>query len=62
MKGTKIFVIILILLILIAGGLFALKILKKDNNIVQANTNIVEETKEEPEVQTPKHYLETQDQ
>ena len=53
MKGTKIFVIILIILILIAGGLFALKIFNNDET-KQANTNSTEEVKEEPTVQTPK--------
>ena len=54
MKGTKIFVIILVILILIAGGLFALKIFNGDET-KQANTNSAgEEIWEEPIVQTPK--------
>ena len=54
MKGTKIFVIILVILILIAGGLFALKIFNGDET-KQANTNSAgEEIWEEPTVQTPK--------
>ena len=54
MKGTKIFVIILILLILIAGGLFALKMFG-GNETEEANTNtVLTEEEKEPEVQTPK--------
>lgn len=54
MKGTKIFVIILIILILIAGGLFALKIFNGDDT-KQANTNSAEEeVGDEPTIQTPK--------
>ena len=39
MKGTKIFVIVLILLIIIAGALFALKIFGQNNETEMANTN-----------------------
>ena len=39
MKSTKIFVIVLILLIIIAGGLFALKILGTMQNAETANTS-----------------------
>ena len=55
MKGTKIFVIILIILILIVAGLLALRI-SNDNNIQEANTNSVnEEIEKEPiVVQEPK--------
>ncbi len=54
MKGTKIFVVILILLILVAGGLLALKMFNKAQ-IQEANTNAVNETtQEEVVVQKPK--------
>lgn len=54
MKGTKIFVVILILLILVAGGLLALKMFNKAQ-IQEANTNAVNETtQEEVGVQKPK--------
>ena len=49
MKGTKIFVVILIILILIAVGLLALKMFN-NNEVQEANTNAVNETvEEEPE-------------
>lgn len=56
MKSTKVFVIVLVILIIIAGALFALKILGENNNIPTANTNgdISTSPKEEPEVATPK--------
>ena len=54
MKVTKIFVVILILLILVAGGLLALKMFNKAQ-IQEANTNAVNETtQEEVVVQKPK--------
>ena len=54
MKGTKIFVVILILLILVAGGLLALKMFNKAQR-QEANTNAVNETtQEEVVVQKPK--------
>ena len=55
MKGTKIFVIILIILILIVAGLLALRI-SNDNNVQEANTDVAnEELEEEPiVVQEPK--------
>ena len=56
MKGTKVFVIILIILILIAGGLFALKMFG-ENETEEANTNTAEEVQEEPIIQTPKTLL-----
>ena len=46
MKGTKIFVVILIILILIAVGLLALKMFN-NNEVQEANTNAVNETVEE---------------
>ena len=39
MKGTKIFVIVLILLIIIAGSLFALRIFGQNNETQMANAN-----------------------
>lgn len=54
MKGTKIFVIILILLILVAAGLFALKVFN-GNNSKEANTNSAnEEVMGDAIVQEPK--------
>ena len=58
-KGTKIFVIVLILLIIVAAVLFAMKILGEKNNTEVANTNatsenqmIVKEVQPEPEPKT----------
>ena len=39
MKGTKIFVIVLILLIIIVGALFALRIFGQNNETQMANAN-----------------------
>ena len=55
--GTKIFVIVLILLILVAGGLFAAKVFMEGNDTELANTNSesqVLENKDEPVVLEPK--------
>ncbi len=55
MKSTKIFVIILIILILIAGTLFAMKIFgQNENQIANANGETIENKKEEQEVAKPK--------
>ena len=53
--GTTAFVIVLVILIIIAGALFALRVFG-ENNIQPANTNgeINTSPKEEPEVATPK--------
>ena len=56
MKGTKVFVIVLIILIIIAGALFAMKVMQ-DNNTEMTNANgenISQTTEEEPEVAKPK--------
>ena len=58
-KGTKTFIIVLILLIIIAAGLFAMKILGERENIETANTNNennvnTNEVEEEVIEETPK--------
>ena len=55
MRGTKVFVIVLIILIIIAGVLFAMKVFG-DNNTEMANANgeIISQAEEEPEVAKPK--------
>ena len=60
-SGTKIFVIVLIFLILIAAGLFAMKVLQESNEVKTANTNLEddniqsdEEKEEEQVIQKPK--------
>ena len=57
-NGTKIFVIVLILLIIIAGALLVMKIFKGKNNVETANTeNMMEkETVQKTEVKTPKTF------
>ena len=53
--GTKAFIIILIILILVAGVLFALKIVKENGDTQLANTNATEvEEEKEPTVLEPK--------
>ena len=55
-SGTKVFIIVLIILIIIAAGLFAMKIIKEKDNSKVANTNetIVNETEKESEIAKPK--------
>ena len=55
--GTKIFIIVLILLILVAGGLFVAKVFMESNDSELANTNstnLSNKNDSEPIVQTPK--------
>ena len=55
-SGTKVFVIVLIILIIIAVGLFTIKIIKEKDNSKVANTSetIVNETEKESEIAKPK--------
>ena len=55
MRSTKVFVVVLIILIIIAGVLFAMKVLG-DNNMQMANANdeLISQAGEEPEVARPK--------
>ena len=55
-KGTKIFIIVLVLLIIIAGVLFAMKIMGENKNteLTNANGEQVNDKNEEVKVATPK--------
>ena len=54
--GTKAFIIVLVILIIIAGVLFSIKIIKDNNNVLPTNTNetIVNEEKQEEIIEEPK--------
>ncbi len=55
MRGTKVFVIVLIILIIIAGVLFAMKVFGENNTeMTNANGEIISQAEEEPEVAKPK--------